>query len=65
VRDGQVVEAVPLLAEVVRDAEQDAEDDQRGRDEPQVTEGVLDGVLEQQPEHGDRDRADDHQPRHA
>jgi hypothetical protein len=48
----------------VRDPEQDAEEDQGAGDQPQGAEDGLDLILEQQPQHDDRDRADDDQPAH-
>ncbi len=59
---GEVGHLAALRAHPVGDPEQDAEDDQRARDQPQRAEGRLDLILEEQSEHHDRDAADDDQP---
>ena len=51
-------------ADPVRDAEDDAQHDQRGADDPEAAEVLLDDVLEQHAEDHDRQRADDDEPAH-
>ena len=65
VADGEVARSSRFLrADPVGPVEDQREDDQRDRDDPQVAQGGLDRVLEQQPEDDDRDAADDDQPAH-
>ncbi len=59
---GHALEVDLLPPDALRDPQHHAEGDHRRRDEPQVARHGLDLVLEQQAEHADRDRADDHQP---
>jgi hypothetical protein len=50
---------------VVGEGHHGAPDDQRPGDEPQAAQGALDGVLEEQPDDADRQRAQDHRPAEA
>ena len=64
VAPGEGLDRPHVLGEVVDDADHDAEAGQHRDSDPQVAQRVVDRVLEQQAEHHDRDRADDHQPAH-
>ncbi|AGW41545.1 preprotein translocase subunit SecA [Leifsonia xyli subsp. cynodontis DSM 46306] len=64
VAPGQLAEAAGLRAHPVRDAQQDAEDDERDGDDPERAESGLDRILERQAEDDDRNAAQDDQPAH-
>jgi hypothetical protein len=59
-----ILQLALLRADVIGDAQQHAEEDEHAGDEPQRPQGGLDLILEQQPEHDDRDAADDDEPAH-
>ena len=61
---GEVFFVAGAASEGVGGAEQQTEHDQHDRDEPEVSEGVANDVLEEEAEHADRDRADDDDPAH-
>ena len=61
---GQLGQVAFLLADGVRDGQDQAEHDQGGGDNPEAAQHGFDLVLEQQAQDDDRQAAQDHQPAH-